>query len=131
MGFAVEIVLYVLNLLLLDAFDFGLGWYSPRVMRFVVDHDQATSRGNLPENFSDISLVALGPALIDRLLSGELLFGFPVKAVPVADEHSSLAEFVQQGRRDNVGGILRGRECFLDRNGYYGIDSVTEAAPFS
>ena len=29
------------------------------------------------------------------------------------------------------GGILRGRECFLDRNGYYGIDLVTEAAPFS
>lgn len=33
---------------------------------------------------------------------GQFLFGFPMKAMPVADEHFSLAGLVEQARRDDV-----------------------------
>ena len=77
------------------------------------------------------------PILLQPLqrLAGRLLLGLflalafsPAQYFAADDDLRHEALFVI---RTSLRGILRGRECFLDRNGYYGIDSVTEAAPFS
>ena len=91
-----------LNRVLGNAPDRGAGRHAPRVMRFVVDDQDAAGARQVSQHGADVGFVAHGPALIDAPLPGELLVRLPVQRVPVADGDPALAQLVEQGPRHHV-----------------------------
>ena len=112
-----------LDIVLGDTPDFGLGRHPPSVVGLVVDDQDIASIRHVAQHFTDIGFVALGSAFIDTPLLGDLLLGFPVERVPVANHDLALAELVEQRRRDNAErlvvvlrvGRLQDRQTALDR----------------
>ena len=113
----------LLDVVLGDAPELGLGRHPPGVVGFVVDDQDVTRVRQVAQHVTNIGFVAPGPAFIDAALPGDLLLGLPVERVPVADNDLALAQLVEQRGGNNAKrlvvvlrvGRVEDRQAALDR----------------
>ena len=75
-------------------------------MRLIIDDQDVPGTRQVAKNLADVSLIALGSSLVHATFPGDLLLGFPVEGVPVADHNPALSQFVEQGRRHDAKGFI-------------------------